>query len=377
MQFGVTLQSRKGFAMQVKLVSVGLLLSALALAQSDRGTITGTVADPAGAVVASAPIEARNTGTGVLYQAETSTTGNYTLVQLPVGTYELSVTVPGFKKYVRQNILVEIAQTARIDIALEVGSANESVTVTAESSLLKTESGELSHTISAQRMIDLGALPIGGTLSSSQGMRFYMTELVLVPGTYAQSGFITGARINGAPIGTQRTQIDGMDATNQINAVQAGTSASMDAVQETALQASNYSAEFGQVGGGLFNMTMRSGTNRYHGNAYDYMANEAFNASTPFINTLPRVRRHDWGFNIGGPVWIPKVYNGKDKTFFYYNREQYREFFVTNDQAITVPTTGYRAGNFAQALTGKTLGTDPLGRPILEGGVYDPHRCKP
>ncbi|MBV8844265.1 MAG: TonB-dependent receptor [Bryobacterales bacterium] len=356
----------------MRIVLICMLACAAAFGQSDRGAITGTVGDPAGAVVASAPIEARNTETSILYQAQTSTTGNYTLAQLPVGTYELSVSVPGFKKYVRQNILVEVAQTVRIDVALEVGAANESVTVTAESSLLKTESGELSHTISAQRMIDLGALPIGGTLSSSQGLRFYMTELVLVPGTYAVSGFITGARVNGAPFGTQRTQIDGMDATNQINAVQAGTSASMDAVQETALQTSNYSAEFGQVGGGLFNMTMRSGANQFHGNAYDYLANEAFNASTPFVNTKPLIRRNDWGFNLGGPVWLPKVYRGRDKTFFYFNREQYREFFQTNDQAITVPTALYRAGNFTQALTGKTLGTDPLGNPILEGGIYDP-----
>jgi hypothetical protein len=356
----------------LSLLSCLVLSSAAAFGQSDRGTITGTVSDPAGAVVANAPIEARNVETGVLYQAESSSTGNYTLVQLPVGTYELSVTVPGFKKYIRQNIAVGVAQTVRIDATLEVGQATESVTVTEESSLLKTESGELSHTISAQRMIDLGALPIGGTLSSSQGMRFYMSELVLVPGTYAVSGFITGARINGAPFGTQRTQIDGMDSTNQINAVQAGTSASMDAVQETALQTSNYSAEFGQVGGGLFNMTLRSGTNRYHGNGFDYLANEAFNASTPFINTKPRIRRNDWGFNIGGPVWIPKVYNGRDKTFFYYNREQYREFFVVNDTAITVPTALFRQGIFTQSLTGRTLGTDPLGRPILEGGIYDP-----
>src|SRR5215472_12287162 len=124
MQFGWRLKRRGGDSMKATLVFVGLLFSVFGLAQSDRGTITGTVADPAGAVVASAPIEARNTETGILYQAETSTTGNYTLVQLPVGTYEVSVTVPGFKKYVRQNILVEVAQTARIDVALEVGAAN-------------------------------------------------------------------------------------------------------------------------------------------------------------------------------------------------------------------------------------------------------------
>jgi hypothetical protein len=315
--------------------------------------------------------------TGVVSQAATTTTGNYTLAQLPVGTYELSVAVTGFKKYIRQNIKVDVSQTVRLDIALEVGSSTESVTVTSEVSLLKTESGELSHTIEAQRLIDLGMLPIGGTFSSSQGMRFYMTEIQLVPGAYAPgSGFVFGARVNGAPAGTQRTQIEGMDATNQINAVQAGTSASVDAMQETAIQTSNYSAEFGQVGGGLFNITLKSGTNQYHGNGYDYLSNEAFNASTPYINTKPRIRRNDWGFNIGGPIIIPKIYNGKDKTFFYYNREQYREFFVVNDTAITVPTALYRAGNFAQALTGRTLGTDPLGGSILEGGIYDPQTAQ-
>ena len=116
------------------------------------------------------------------------------------------------------------------------------------------------------------------------------------------------------------------------------------------------------MGGGLFNITMRSGTNQYHGAGYDYLVNEDFNASTPFTNVLPRTRRNDYGFNLGGPVWIPKIYNGKDKTFFYYNREQYREFFVVNDTAITVPTAAYRAGNFAGAITGRRAGNDPLGQ---------------
>ena len=356
---------------------IGLVvLSAGAYAQSDRGTITGTVTDPAGAVVANAPIEVKNSETGVVYQAATTATGNYTIPQIPVGTYEMSVTVPGFKKYVRQNIAIDVAQTARLDVGLEVGSSSESVTVTDQVSLLKTESGELSHTISAQRLIDVGALGIGGTFASSQGLRFYMSEIALIPGTYAVSGFVTGARVNGAPSGTQRTQIDGMDATNQINAVQAGTQPSVDAMQETAIQTSNYSAEFGQVGGGLFNITMRSGTNRYHGAGYDYLANEAFNGSTPFVNTLPRIRRNDWGFNIGGPVNIPGLYKGKDKTFFFYNREQYREFFVVNDTAITVPTANYRAGNFAQAITGRALGTDPAGHAIVEGMIYDPNTAR-
>ena len=360
--------------MRTKLVSLCLLASAaVVLAQSDRGTITGTVIDPAGAVVASAPMEAKNTQTGAVFQAATSETGNYTLAQMPVGVYEISVTVPGFKKYVRQNITVGVAQTVRVDISLEVGSATDSVTVSEQSSLLKTESGEMSTSIQAQRMVDLGGLGVGGTYATSQGLRTYLSEIALVPGAAnPASGFILGVRVNGAPNGTQRTIIDGADSTNQINAVQAGTGASMDAMQETAIQTSNYSAEFGQVGGGLFNVTMRSGTNQYHGTGYDYLVNEAFNASTPFTNVLPRTRRNDFGVNFGGPVWIPKIYNGKDKTFFYYNREQYREFYVVNDTAITVPTAAYRAGNFAAAITGRSAGNDPLGRAMLEGMIFDP-----
>jgi hypothetical protein len=350
-----------------------LILSVAAFGQSDRGTITGTVADPAGAVVPNAPIEAKNTETGAVFQAASSETGNYTLPQLPVGVYEISVTVAGFKKYVRQNLAVGVAQTIRVDIVLEVGSATESVTVTEQSSLLKTESGELSHTVEAQRLIDLGLLGIGGTFSSSQGLRFYMTEIQLIPGAFAPgTGFTSGARVNGAPNGTQRTTIDGMDGTNQINAVQAGTGTSVDAIQETAIQTSNFAAEFGQVGGGLFNITMRSGANQYHGGGFDYLMNEDFNAATPFVNTLPRIRRNDYGFNLGGPVWIPKVYRGKDKTFFFYNKEQFREFFSVNDTAITVPTENYRIGNFTQALTNRNLGTDPLGNTIADGMVYDP-----
>ncbi len=204
-------------------------------------------------------------------------------------------------------------------------------------------------------------------------MRFYQAEVALVPGASAPgSGFIFGIRVNGAPNGTQRTQIDGMDGTNQINSVQAGVGASVDTIQETAIQTSNFAAEFGSVGGGLINLTMRSGTNQFHGAGYDYLANEVFDGAAPYVNTLQRIRRNDYGFNVGGPVWIPKVYKGKNRTFFFFNREQYREFFVVNNVPITVPTAAYRAGNFSGAITGGSLGTDPLGNTIRAGMIYDP-----
>ena len=118
-------------------------------------------------------------------------------------------------------------------------------------------------------------------------MRFYQAEVALVPGASAPgSGFIFGIRVNGAPNGTQRTQIDGMDGTNQINSVQAGVGASVDTIQETAIQTSNFAAEFGSVGGGLINLTMRSGTNQYHGAGYDYLANEVFDGAAPYRQHL-------------------------------------------------------------------------------------------
>jgi hypothetical protein len=307
-----------------------VVLAVYAFAQSDRGTITGTVSDPAGAVVANAPIQAKNLGTGVEYSSATSTTGNYTLLQLPPGTYQVNVNVPGFKKYLRSGLTVEVAQTLRVDISLEVGSASESVTVTESASLLRTESGELSHNVDVKHMDDLPILGIGGTLSGSAGIRNPMAMVTVIPG----STFVPNAlvRINGTPANSQAFRIEGQDASNTgTPGVPAQTQPSVDAIQEVAIQTSNYAAEYGQVGGGMFNVTMRSGANQFHGSAYDYYVNEILNAGNPFVtgspqgNPRPRARRNDYGFTAGGPVWIPKVYDGHDKTFFFFNWEQFRE----------------------------------------------------
>ena len=154
--------------------------SVLAVAQSDRGTITGTVSDPAGAVIASAGVEVRNTQTGAVYQVASSETGNY-VVQVPTGTYEVSIAVQGFKKYVRPNILVPVEQTLRIDATLEIGSTGESVTVNEAAPLLKTESGELAHNVTAESLNTLPILGIGTAAVGSTGIRsvFAVTTMVL------------------------------------------------------------------------------------------------------------------------------------------------------------------------------------------------------
>jgi hypothetical protein len=366
-----------------------LLVFAVALfGQSDRGTITGTVSDPAGAVVASAAVEARNQATGITYRAATTPTGNYTISQLPAGTYEVSVAVPGFKKYTRQGITVEVAGTFRIDVALEVGAATESVTVEADAPLLKTESGDISHTVKTSGLDELPILGIGASQAGSAGIRNPYAMIQLIPGTMWQAN--ANVRVNGTPNNTQSFRIEGQDASNTgTPGVQAQTQPSVDAIQEVAIQTSNFAAEYGQVGGGMFNATMKSGTNQFHGSVYDYLVNEAFNAGNPFTdnpngNPRPRNRRQDWGFTIGGPVWIPKVYNGHEKTFFFFNWEQYREHVDINNQQETVPTDAYRNGDFTTAEPSNPqgqllppIGTDVLGRPIFAGEIYDPSTTRP
>jgi Carboxypeptidase regulatory-like domain len=362
----------QGVSLRATLLTVAVVISAVtAFAQGDRGTITGTISDPAGAVVASAPVQAKNLATGAVYDAASTDTGNFTLSQLPAGGYEISVTVPGFKKYVRTGLTVEVAATVRVDIALEVGSAQESVTINAEAPLLKTESGEMSHNVATETLDTLPVLGVGASAAGSSGIRNPTAVTALLPGTFVIPN--SNVRVNGAPGNTASYRIEGQDSTNgQVPATQAQNQPSVDAIQEVTIQTSNFAAEYGQVGGGFFNYTMKSGTNSFHGTAYDYFVNEILNAGTPWVNTTPAARRNDYGFTVGGPVWIPKIYNGHDKTFFFVNFEQFRETEFINGQALTVPTTAYRAGNFSAAQTGQVLGTDPQGRPIMANTVYDP-----
>jgi len=260
-----------------------------ALAQSDRGSITGTIADPSGAVVASAKVEAKNIDNGSIYEAGSSSTGNYVLPQLPTGNYELTVTVTGFKKYVKQNIFLPVAQTVRVDVKLDVGTTSDTVTITEATPLLKTESGELSHNVTTDRINNLPVLQIG----SGAGLRSPYAMTNLIPGSsFAPDVAI---RINGMPSNTQSIRIEGQDAQSGIySTLQSWTQPSVDAIQEVSIQTSNYAAEFGQAGGGVFNTTMKSGTNQFHGGAYDYLVNEALNAGTPNTKRWLDGRDQEW-----------------------------------------------------------------------------------
>ncbi len=357
--------------------------------QAGAGTITGTVTDPTGAVVANASVEAKNTATGVVYPTQTTATGNYTLAQLPPGTYTLTVTLMGFKTYVHSNLQVPAATTVRQDATLEVGAAGESVTVTAEASLLKTESGELSHNVTLQQLDELPILGIGGINSGSQGVRNPYNSLQMLPGVFYAPN--TSIVINGAPANTEGMRIEGTTMTNHfVSFAPQEMQPSPDAVQEVAIQTSNYAPEFGNAGGGLLNMTVKSGTNQYHGSAYDYFVNEDLNAAYPFTHNAaghkirPTNRQNDYGGTLGGPVVIPKLYDGHNKTFFFFNWEEFLNS-STIGFPLTLPNAAYRAGDFSAisangscslcsqlGIPKTVLTTTPAGIPVYANEIFDP-----
>ncbi len=342
-----------------------LLMAGFAFAQSTRGAITGTVLDPAGAVIPNATIEASNVETGAKYRAASSETGNYTLSELPAGAYQLTATVQGFKQYVRTGITVIGSQTLRIDLPLEVGNLAEVVTVEADATLLRTESGEISHNVSTKKLDDL---PVVGF---NQWVRDPLAAGRLIPGTSVTQMAIF--RVNGAPNFTQSMRVEGMEANN---ATSIGTTKdsqpSVDALEEVTILTSNYSAEYGQAGGGIVNMTTKSGTSEYHGSAYLYWNHEKLNSAQPYTGIKAKSRVFVPGFNVGGPVTIPGLWDGRQKKmYFFVNFEASRRTQMVNT-SWTMPTDKMRNGDFSEAYTGKTLGMDDFGRTIKEGQLYDP-----
>jgi hypothetical protein len=368
-------------------ISCSLLLCGLyAMAQS-AGTITGTVLDPTKAIVANVPVEAKNANTGFVYKTVTSGTGNYTIAELPAGTYDISVAAPGFKKEVRPGVEVVAQTTFSVDFALQVGNTTDSVTITAEAPELKTESGELSHNVT---MASLDSLPILTIGNDGAGVRNPLAALSLLPG--ATFGSDATLVINGMPSSSQTIRIEGQDATSGFwKEINSQNQTGVDAIQEVVVETSNFAAEYGQAGGGYINYTMKSGTNKYHGTAFDYFVNEALNAGTPFTdagltNSLKdnqlvrnRLRRNDFGGTFGGPVRLGKLYNGTNKTFFFFSYEQYANNISTSNGLGTVPTAAYLQGNMnlpaidtPQLTIGGVKQSDPLGQALFANQIFDP-----
>src|SRR5262245_6067734 len=372
-----------------------LLIPVAAFPQAANGRITGTVIDASGAVLPGVTVEVTNTATGVVFSTVSTESGVYSAPNLPPGAYSISASLPGFKKYDRSGVSLAAAQTLRLDVSLEVGATTESITITEEGTLLKSETGDIAHNITVSQLVDLPLLGIGNANAGSSGVRNPYNTAVTVPGVNYVANFTMV--VNGAPTNTAGYRLEGLDNTNHtVSFALQENQPSADAIQEVAVQTSNYAPEFGQAGGGLFNITMKSGTSEYHGSGYEYLVNEALNAGYPFTSdgngslVRPQNRRHNFGGTIGGPV--KPLTKGSMKTFFFFSLERFKESSLLSFNA-TVPTLDYRKGDFSaispngganfNSLNGYipsgAIGVDARinpatqqGRPIYANEIYDP-----
>src|SRR5215471_2967984 len=331
--------------MKYAFTAVLFSFSVSAFGQAAFGTITGVVTDMTGAVVGGAQISARNTDTGFVYTATSTDTGNYTLTQLPTASYDLMVEASGFKQFERKGLAVSPANVIRIDVTMQIGTASDKITVTDEAPMLKTENSATVYNVNFQQIENLPILAVngGGTNAATNGLRDPYALIKTVPGTrYVPSTSMTSNGNTGMNI-----LIEGMtgNMVNPAGTVTMQTQPSTEAVQEVAVLTSNYSAEYGNISGAVLNITMRSGSNQFHGTAYAYGVNEALNAAQPYSGLKNKQRRYDYGGSFGGPVRIPKLYNGTNKTFFFFSYESYLENGIINNTSATVPLASYRAGD--------------------------------
>ncbi len=335
-----------GFLLVLALGFTGLLFG-----QSDRGTISGVVSDSSGAVVPDATVTVMNVKTDSKTVAKTGTGGSYTVPQLPAGTYKISVEKQGFKLAVRENFPLLVGQTTRADITLEVGQVSQTVEVEAAAPQLKPETSELSTSVGQKQIQDL-PLPMSGEARSP------INFIALVPGvTGAQSGGGYGNNTTGRTFATSvnggqtfafEIQVDGATVQNtNVSGDFRNIAFPQDAVQEFKVETGNFAAEYGRTGGGIVSFTTRSGTNDYHGSVYDYFRNNVLDARGFYAATRPKLNQNEFGGNIGGPVIIPKLYNGKNKTFFFFYYDGFRYRSGAANFLVTVPTQLQRGGDFS------------------------------
>jgi Carboxypeptidase regulatory-like domain len=321
-----------------------------AFGQGNTGSILGTVTDPTGAVVPGADVVATNVKTGVQSNAVTDGLGNYLIQFLQPGAYRLEVGVPGFKKFVRESLNLEMTRQLRIDVSLETGVVTETVSIEASTPLLETETGALSTTIENTQVT---SLPLLGR--NPQEFR------LLVPGVVLNRDGNTVTQ--GGLVRKDPYYIDGSHSSNHVwsgNPVNPNP----DVLQEFKVLTNSFSAEWGETSGAIMASITRSGTNDFHGTLFEFLRNDKLNAGEFFTHTRPILRRNQFGGTVGGPI-------RKNKTFFFFDLQFTRQRGTQPFTNFTVPIGEFRRGDFSRIL-GAQIGTDALGRPVLRNQIFDP-----
>lgn len=320
--------------------------------QATMGSITGLVTDTSGAVIPGVTVTATNMASGLKVETASSGTGNYVLINLPVGRYEVSVSTVGFKTWSRSDIALSSNQTIRLDVTLEVGEITERIQISAAPPALQTESTEVSSTME-RKLVETLPLPIAGI---GGGMRNAFSIMMMMPQVKSGNGESAwdDFQVGGGQQHDWNVSVDGLGVEmgwrNHVGYMNRLTPP-IDAVEEFRIDTSSFKAEDSRVSGGNITIVTKSGTNEFHGTAYDYFQSQHFNANSWLDNKRGREKsvfhRNDFGATAGGPIFIPKVYNGRDKSYFYVSYEGYRYPQTSGVSELTIPLPEMREGDFS------------------------------
>ncbi len=326
------------------IVTAALLLACLTpinpiLAQGTLGNITGQVLDPTGAAIPAAAVAATNVATGVTTTTSSTETGNYNLLVYP-GLYRVSAEATGFKRYVRENVTVTATATVRVDPVLELGEVTESVEVSGTLLTVQSENAKISTSVE-NKFVDELPLVVGGRLRNPY-------DLVEIAAQVMTSGSSNMA-LGGASARAWNATLDGLAITTNRSANQqeiAYAAPSLEAITEFAVDTSGFKAEYGQAGGGVLTFSSKSGTNQFHGAAFDFLRNEKLDARGFFEPTKGVYKQNDFGAAAGGPIVIPRLYHGRNRSFFFLAYEGFRNRVGANDFIASVPTPEMYDGDF-------------------------------
>jgi hypothetical protein len=325
-------------------------LTYLAFAQSERGTITGVVQDSSGAVIPGARVTVTNPQTNVTLDATTNQAGEYTVPSLEPGIYTVRVEKQGFRATEEKGLSVDAAANVRADVKLEVGASSQVVEVQASAISLQTEDAKNSVTLENKLVNDL-PLEVSGTVRTPFDLASLTPDAKNIGGD-------NGFSIGGGQAAAYGSSLDGV-STNTSRALSkswvASNSPSVEAIDQFTVDTNGYKAEYGHAGGGNMYYASKSGTNQFHGSAYEFLRNNDLDANNWFSNRsgIPNsiYKQNDFGATVGGPVWIPKVYHGKDKTFFFFSYEGFRNRTGANGTVFTIPTPEMYNGDFSKWVT--------------------------
>jgi hypothetical protein len=328
-----------------KLIAISLL-AACALAQTDRAIVTGTVTDSSGAAIPAAKVTARHVATNVVASTETTSSGDFTIPALPVGTYEVRIEKQGFKSAVRAEVILNSGATVALPTTLEVGAVSESVQVAATLELLQTSTAKVTTAVS-NKLVDELPLVVGGAMRGA-------FDLALITPQVNQPND-DNLNIGGGQGGAYGATLDGVSVlTGRFNSVQWANvnTPSVDAITEFSVDTNGFKAEYGRGQGGMITFSSKSGTNELHGTAYEFLRNDALDARRFFEAQKGKYKQHDFGYSVGGPVYIPKLYDGRNKTFFFTSGEWFRNRVGASSNFFSVPTPEMFNGDFSNWVDG-------------------------